>query len=82
MSEDERAAFLSRFACEDAGTLVGFVVMGGIFGEGIGLYGDRLSGAVIVEWGCRAYLRKGSSSANTGPGRFRPASNSHTSTRE
>lgn len=48
MSEDERAAFLSRFAYENARTLVGFVVMGGIFGEGIDLMGDRLSGAVIV----------------------------------
>ena len=29
-------------------TLVGFAVMGGIFGEGIDLVGDRLIGAIIV----------------------------------
>jgi DNA excision repair protein ERCC-2 len=31
-----------------SGALVGFAVMGGIFGEGIDLVGDLLSGAVIV----------------------------------
>ncbi|MCP4689418.1 MAG: ATP-dependent DNA helicase, partial [Desulfobacterales bacterium] len=48
MTEPERDAFLKRFTDENKGTLVGFVVMGGIFGEGIDLVGDRLSGAVIV----------------------------------
>jgi DNA excision repair protein ERCC-2 len=48
MSEDERAQFLAHFSHENVNTLVGFVVMGGIFGEGIDLMGDRLSGAVIV----------------------------------
>jgi DNA excision repair protein ERCC-2 len=28
--------------------MAGFVVMGGIFGEGIDLFGDRLSGAAVV----------------------------------
>jgi DNA excision repair protein ERCC-2 len=48
MSEDERLQFLDCFSHENSCTLVGFVVMGGIFGEGIDLMGDRLSGAVIV----------------------------------
>ncbi len=48
MSEDARSEFLERFSFEDERTLVGFVVMGGIFGEGIDLLGDRLSGAVII----------------------------------
>ncbi|MFC1819473.1 helicase C-terminal domain-containing protein [Thermodesulfobacteriota bacterium] len=47
MSEDERETFLGRFAQENSRTLVGFAVMGGIFGEGIDLTGERLSGAVI-----------------------------------
>jgi DNA excision repair protein ERCC-2 len=48
MSEDERLMFLEYFSHENSSTLVGFAVMGGIFGEGIDLVGDRLSGAVIV----------------------------------
>ncbi len=48
MGEAERLAFLSRFKKEVSRTLVGFAVMGGIFGEGIDLKGERLTGAVIV----------------------------------
>jgi DNA excision repair protein ERCC-2 len=48
MSEDERIQFLDHFSFENNSTLVGFVVMGGIFGEGIDLMGDRLNGAVVV----------------------------------
>jgi len=48
MREDERVNFLTNFSEENDRTLVGFVVMGGIFGEGIDLVGDRLSGAAIV----------------------------------
>ncbi len=48
MDEDERMAFLSRFKKGVSQTLVGFAVMGGIFGEGIDLKGERLTGAVIV----------------------------------
>lgn len=48
MSESEREAFLKRFSEDNLQTLVGFAVMGGIFGEGIDLIGDRLVGAVIV----------------------------------
>lgn len=48
MSEQEREAFLNRFDRENRQSLIGFAVMGGIFGEGIDLVGDRLSGAVVV----------------------------------
>jgi DNA excision repair protein ERCC-2 len=48
MPESERESFLRRFAQDNPQTLVGFAVMGGIFGEGIDLVGDRLLGAVIV----------------------------------
>ncbi len=48
MSDDERAGFLERFHDFGARTLVGFAVLGGIFGEGVDLIGDKLSGAVIV----------------------------------
>jgi DNA excision repair protein ERCC-2 len=48
MSEPEREAFLVAFAVEHGETLVGFAVMGGMFGEGIDLVGDRLIGAIIV----------------------------------
>ena len=48
MSEPEREAFLAAFAAEHGEPLVGFAVMGGVFGEGIDLVGDRLIGAVIV----------------------------------
>ncbi len=48
MSENEREEFLNRFSRENHQTLVGFAVMGGIFGEGIDLVGERLSGAVVV----------------------------------
>ncbi len=48
MREVERVNFLKIFSEENSQTLVGFVVMGGIFGEGIDLVGDRLSGAAIV----------------------------------
>jgi DNA excision repair protein ERCC-2 len=48
MSEADRRAFLQRFDGENRETLVGFAVMGGIFGEGIDLVGERLSGAAVV----------------------------------
>jgi DNA excision repair protein ERCC-2 len=48
MDETTREAFLKRFVGDNPATLVGFVVMGGIFGEGIDLVGRRLSGAAIV----------------------------------
>jgi len=48
MTEEEREAFLARFDSGNRNTLAGFAVMGGIFGEGIDLVGERLSGAAIV----------------------------------
>lgn len=48
MNEEERETFLDRFSASNEQTLVGFAVMGGIFGEGIDLVGARLIGAVIV----------------------------------
>lgn len=48
MKEVERIQFLSQFSEENSRAMVGFVVMGGIFGEGIDLKGERLSGAAIV----------------------------------
>jgi DNA excision repair protein ERCC-2 len=48
MSEPERDAFLNRFGQKNSQSMVGLAVMGGIFGEGIDLVGERLSGAVIV----------------------------------
>ncbi|MCG8614910.1 MAG: ATP-dependent DNA helicase [Desulfobacterales bacterium] len=46
MSETERADFLDNFT-KDSRT-IGFAVMGGIFGEGIDLTGDRLIGVIVV----------------------------------
>jgi DNA excision repair protein ERCC-2 len=48
MDEQSRENFLARFTDDNPHTLAGFVVLGGIFGEGIDLVGRRLSGAVIV----------------------------------
>jgi DNA excision repair protein ERCC-2 len=48
MSEEDREDFLQEFSRYGQGTLVGFAVLGGMFGEGIDLVGDKLSGAVVV----------------------------------
>ena len=48
MGERAREDFLDQFSADNNGALAGFAVMGGIFGEGIDLVGDRLTGAVIV----------------------------------
>ena len=48
MSEREREEFLEFFEPGTRKTMVGFAVMGGIFGEGVDLVGERLVGAVIV----------------------------------
>jgi DNA excision repair protein ERCC-2 len=48
MAEEDREEFLEEFAARPEQTLVGFALMGGIFGEGIDLIGDRLSGAIVV----------------------------------
>ncbi|WP_326541354.1 ATP-dependent DNA helicase [Pseudorhodoferax sp.] len=49
MDEAERQAFVARFVPGGAG--IGFAVLGGSFGEGIDLPGDRLIGAFIATLG-------------------------------
>ncbi len=51
MSEAARHEFLSQFARFGQTTLVAFAVLGGVFGEGIDLAGEQLSGVVIVGTG-------------------------------
>lgn len=48
MTEIERESYLALFNSENTDVLIGFAVMGGLFGEGIDLVGDRLLGAVVV----------------------------------
>jgi DNA excision repair protein ERCC-2 len=48
MTEEARETFLAQFSTDNPETLIGFAVMGGIFGEGIDLVGERLIGAVVV----------------------------------
>ena len=48
MTEEARDEFLAQFSSSNEKTLVGFAVMGGVFGEGIDLVGERLIGVVIV----------------------------------
>lgn len=50
MTEKEREEFLERFSLEsqEESRTIGFVVLGGVFSEGIDLVGDRLKGAIIV----------------------------------
>jgi len=48
MSEQDREDFLNGFTACNPRTLVGFAVMGGVFGEAIDLVGRRLDGAGIV----------------------------------
>ncbi len=48
MSDAQRAAFLERFAEAPKRSMMAFVVMGGVFAEGIDLPGEKLIGAAIV----------------------------------
>lgn len=48
LDDAARAQFLAQFVPEPKETLLGFGVMGGIFGEGVDLAGDRLIGCAIV----------------------------------
>jgi DNA excision repair protein ERCC-2 len=48
MTEVEREAFLAQFSAGNQEMLIGLAVMGGIFGEGIDLVGERLIGAIVV----------------------------------
>ncbi|MFO7611554.1 MAG: ATP-dependent DNA helicase [Clostridia bacterium] len=54
MAENDRETFLERFENHGNSTLVAFAVMGGIFGEGIDLAGDRLSGVAVIGTGLPA----------------------------
>ncbi|MDR2045375.1 MAG: ATP-dependent DNA helicase [Clostridium sp.] len=51
MNERERESFLANFRRQDGHFLVGFCVLGGIFGEGIDLKHDRLIGVIIIGTG-------------------------------
>lgn len=51
MDDDARADFLARFLPEPQSSLLGFGVMGGVFGEGVDLTGSRLIGSAIVTVG-------------------------------
>ncbi|MCB1647695.1 MAG: ATP-dependent DNA helicase, partial [Pseudomonadales bacterium] len=48
LTEEEQQAFTAAFREDATETLVGFAVMGGLFGEGIDLKGRRLIGVVII----------------------------------
>lgn len=48
MDEQARLQFLAAFSVDRPRTLVGFAVMGGVFGEGVDLVGERLIGVVVV----------------------------------
>jgi Rad3-related DNA helicase len=48
MTDSQRAAFLERFTESPTKSMVAFVVMGGVFAEGIDLPGEKLIGAAIV----------------------------------
>lgn len=54
MTENDREAFLSAFREEPRDALAGFSVLGGIFGEGIDLAGESLSGVAVVGVGLPA----------------------------
>lgn len=51
MAEEEREEFLAAFSAEAKETHIGLCVLGGVFGEGIDLKGERLIGTVIVGTG-------------------------------
>ena len=48
MSEKEREDFLENFSHDQEETLVGFAVMGGVFGEGIDLVGEKCVGTAVI----------------------------------
>ena len=51
MTDEEREQFLGHFVHAPSKTTLGFIVLGGIFGEGIDLTEDRLIGAIIISVG-------------------------------
>lgn len=48
MDETQRADFLEQFSPAPTRSLLGFAVLGGVFGEGVDLAGDRLIGVAVV----------------------------------
>ena len=48
MSDEDKEFFLTNFKEHPEKTTLGFVIVGGAFGEGIDLVSDRLIGAIIV----------------------------------
>lgn len=48
MDESQRADFLAKFEASPASSLLGFAVLGGVFGEGVDLAGDRLVGTAVI----------------------------------
>ncbi|MHB8961761.1 MAG: ATP-dependent DNA helicase, partial [Saccharofermentanales bacterium] len=54
MNDAERSAFLDSFVRNRSDTLVGFAVLGGVFGEGIDLTGESLSGVILIGVGLPA----------------------------
>ena len=48
MTDEEKEKFLTNFKPHPERTTLGFVIVGGAFGEGIDLVSDRLIGAIIV----------------------------------
>lgn len=48
MSDEERVSFLQAFDEEADQTMIGFCVLGGMYGEGIDLRGDALIGTIII----------------------------------
>ena len=48
MSDEDKQVFLDNFKPHPERTTLGFVIVGGAFGEGVDLVSDRLIGAVIV----------------------------------
>lgn len=51
MNEEKKEEFLSHFVKNPIKTTVGFLVLGGIFSEGIDLKEDRLIGSIIISVG-------------------------------
>ncbi len=51
MRESQREDFLAQFEDNPDETLVGLLVLGGIFSEGIDMLGERLIGAIIISAG-------------------------------
>ena len=51
MSEEKRQRFIARFQPRPEKSMAAFIVLGGVFAEGVDLPDDRLSGAAIISTG-------------------------------